>query len=36
MTGNVYPDLDADTGVQFFAEGGSAVFRNIVKYDILV
>ena len=36
MTGNVYPDLDADTGVQFFAEGGSAVFRSIVKYDILV
>ena len=36
MTGNVYPDLDTDTGVKFFAEGGSCTFRNIEKYDIIV
>ena len=36
MTGNVYPDLDGDTGVQFFAKGGTASFRNLEKYDILV
>ena len=36
MTGNVYPDLDGDTGVQFFAKGGTAAFRNLEKYDILV
>ena len=35
MTGNVYPDPE-DTGVQFFAEGGSCTFRNIVKFDIVV
>ena len=36
MTGNVYPDLDTDTGVRFFAEDGSCTFRNIEKYDIIV
>ena len=36
MTGNVYPDPDTDTGVQFFAENGKAFFRDIVKYDIIV
>lgn len=36
MTGNVYPDLDTDTGVQFFAENGKAFFRDIMKYDIIV
>ena len=36
MTGNVYPDLDGDDGVQFFAKGGTAIFRNLEKYDILV
>jgi beta-fructofuranosidase len=36
MTGNVYPDPDEDTGVQFFADRGKAVFRNLEKYDILV
>ena len=36
MTGNGYPDPDEDTGVQFFADRGKAVFRNLEKYDILV
>ena len=36
MTGNVYPDLDKDQGICFFAEGGKAVFRKIAKYDIEV
>ena len=36
MTGNVYPDLDREQGIRFFAEGGTAVFRNIEKYDINV
>ncbi len=36
MTGNVYPDFDGDAGVQFFAKGGTATFRNLEKYDILV
>ena len=36
MTGNVYPDIEQDTGVEFFAEGGSCRFRDLIKYDILV
>ena len=36
MTGNVYPDLDQEQGIRFFAEGGKAVFRNIEKDDIEV
>lgn len=36
MTGNVYPDPERATGIRFFAEGGRAVFRDIVKYDIVV
>ena len=36
MTGNVYPDIGQDTGVSFFAEGGSSTFRGLVKYDIVV
>ena len=35
MTGNVYPDIDKDTGVEFFAEGGSCRFRDLIKFDIL-
>ncbi|MBR2812471.1 MAG: glycoside hydrolase family 32 protein [Solobacterium sp.] len=36
MTGNVYPDLEKEMGVRFFAEGGKAIFLNIAKYDIEV
>lgn len=36
MTGNVYPEIGQDTGVRFFAEGGSSTFRGLVKYDIVV
>ncbi|MBQ6987412.1 MAG: GH32 C-terminal domain-containing protein, partial [Oscillibacter sp.] len=36
MTGNVYPDLESDTGIEFFAEGGTCKFRSIEKYDIVV
>jgi beta-fructofuranosidase len=36
MTGNVYPDIEADRGVEFFAEGGECRFRNLEKYDIVV
>ncbi len=36
MTGNVYPDLNDVRGIRFFAEGGKAVFRNVVKHDIEV
>ena len=32
MTANVYPDPE-DTEVRFFAEGGTAVFKKIEKYD---
>ena len=35
MTGNVYPDPERSTGIRFFAEGGSATFRDIRKYDIV-
>ena len=35
MTANVYPDPE-DTEVLFFAEGGSAAFKNIEKYDVIV
>ena len=35
MTGNVYPDIDKDTGVEFFAEGGSCRFLDLIKFDIL-
>ena len=35
MTGNVYPDIEQDTGVEFFAEGGSCGFRDLIKFDIL-
>lgn len=34
MTGNVYPDPEKSLGVKFFAEGGSASFEDIEKYDI--
>ena len=36
MTGNVYPDLDGDDGIRFFAEGGKAGFAGVEKYDIVV
>ena len=36
MTGNVYPDIETDTGVEFFSEGGQCRFRNLEKYDIVV
>ncbi|MBP5307548.1 MAG: glycoside hydrolase family 32 protein [Clostridia bacterium] len=35
LTANIYAD-DADTGIEFFAEGGNAVLVNAVKYDIVV
>ena len=35
MTGNVYPDIETDIGVEFFAEGGECRFRNLEKYDIV-
>ena len=35
MTGNVYPDPEKSTGIRFFAEGGHASFRDILKYDIV-
>lgn len=35
MTGNVYPG-EEDTGVDFFSEGGKALFEDIEKYDIIV
>ncbi len=35
MTANVYPDPE-DTDVRFFAEGGSAAFHNIEKFDVIV
>jgi beta-fructofuranosidase len=34
MTGNVYPDIDTDTEVRFFAENGTAVLTELDKYDI--
>ena len=34
MTGNVYPDPDKEKGIRFFAEGGRAVFRDIMKFDV--
>ena len=34
MTGNVYPDPETAKGIQFFAEGGSASFDSVEKYDI--
>lgn len=36
MTGNVYPDLGVDEDIRFFAEGGSAGFLDVEKYDIIV
>ena len=36
MTGNVYPDLEQEQGIRFFAEEGKAVFSNIIKYRIEV
>ncbi|MBR4544531.1 MAG: glycoside hydrolase family 32 protein [Oscillibacter sp.] len=36
MTGNVYPDVGTDVGVEFFAEGGACEFRSVEKYDIVV
>ena len=36
MTGNVYPDLDGDDGIRFFAEEGRVGFSGIEKYDIVV
>ena len=35
LTANVYPD-PGDTGVEFFSAGGTALFEDIVKYDIVV
>ena len=35
MTANVYPDPE-DIDVRFFAEGGSAGFKNIEKFDVVV
>ena len=35
MTANVYPDPE-DREIRFFAEGGRATFRNILKYDVIV
>ena len=35
MTANVYPDPE-DSGVRFFAEGGTAEFLEIEKYDVIV
>ena len=35
MTANVYPDPE-DTEVRFFAEGGTAVFKKIAKFDVVV
>ena len=34
MTGNVYPDLDSDQNILFFAEDGKACFHQIEKFDI--
>ena len=36
MTGNVYPDLETDSGIRFFSEGGSCTFRDLEKFDIRV
>ncbi|MBQ9154088.1 MAG: glycoside hydrolase family 32 protein [Solobacterium sp.] len=36
MTGNVYPDIDTDIEVRFFAENGTAALSAIEKYDICV
>ena len=36
MTGNVYPEPETDTGIEFFCEGGTCQFRDIEKYDIVV
>ena len=36
MTGNVYPDPETDTGIALFAEGGTARFTGLEKYDIVV
>ena len=35
MTANVYPDPE-DIDVRFFAEGGSAAFHDIEKFDVIV
>ncbi|MBQ9348423.1 MAG: glycoside hydrolase family 32 protein [Oscillibacter sp.] len=35
MTGNVYPDLETDTGVRFFSQGGSSRFGHVEKFDIM-
>ena len=35
MTGNVYPDPEKATGIRFFAEGGSAAFSHVEKFDIV-
>lgn len=34
MTGNIFPNLEEDKGIEFFSEGGSAEFYNIEKNDI--
>ena len=36
MTGNVYPDIDTDIEVRFFAENGTAELTELDKYDICV
>lgn len=35
MTGNVYPDPEKALGIRFFAEGGSAAFSAVEKFDIV-
>jgi beta-fructofuranosidase len=35
MTGNVYPD-GADTGIEFYSDGGSATVIRAVKYDLSI
>ena len=35
MTGNIYSDPQ-DTGIRFYAEGGSARLVSLEKYDIVV
>ena len=36
LTGNIYADPAADTGIFFYAEGGDAIITRIIKYDLAV
>lgn len=36
MTGNVFPDIEQDQGVEFFSESGTASFSDIEKFDLVV